>query len=85
MIVPRSRELKSVPQDAIHTPTSEYSLLNNQFIVCSLVKPPPDVGIFAFIVLTDDTKINLTGLEVLQRSIYAGKQAHGPKIYILAE
>ena len=85
MPVSLAGQFESVAHNAIDATTRENSLLHRDFVIGSFVKAAADVGVFAFVVFTDDAEFNLTGLPVFERALNSFKQPYWPQIDVLKE
>src|SRR5882762_5678042 len=77
------RQFQSITHHTVDSAPREDGLLDGHLFVGSLLETPADVSIFSFVVFTDDTEINLTGLPIFQRRLNSLKKPHGPKIDVL--
>ncbi len=85
MLVSMPGQVKGEAHHALNSPPRENSLLNSHFLFGSLIKPAADIRIFAFVVLPDDTEIDLPGLPILERTLDAFEVPHRAQVYVLSE
>src|SRR5690242_10794284 len=85
MLVSLARQFEGVAQHAIDPTPRKNRLLHRHFLIRSLVKAAADVRVFSFVVFADDTKVNLTGLPVLEWRLDSFKEPYWAEVHVLAE
>src|SRR6185312_1920675 len=85
MLLACTRKLKSVAHYTIATLTSKHGFLNGCFLICTWIKTPSYLGVFAFVIFPHDAKINFSRMEVSKRRLDALQQSYRPEIHVLAK
>src|ERR1700694_4529089 len=78
-------QFEGIGHDPVATLPREDRLLNRHFEIRALVETAANCGVFAFVVLTDDTEINLNSFSITERRPNSFQQPYRPQIHVLFE
>src|SRR5579864_8098717 len=78
---PRSCQLEGVPHDTITSAAREETLLDRHLLIGIGIHTTADFRVLAFVVLTDDAKINVARFEPLERRLDPGEQTNWPQVH----